>query len=742
MPVTARFKLTNGRTGTITADTQEQALAAIEELQATVDNPPLGPMNDPRGAVPAIASSVVAQPVGGLAGLVGLGYGAAEGLFDSDSELSALERMRNRAAERGEQFRSATTDALTIEPPNPASEQVVEAVGKVGEVATQAARMPVAGLTGAVSLATTGGDTDVAAERVRRLRDEGIGPVAAEAVYEATESPELAAIVEGIPTAVVTALGFKIGRMKKVQVDRLKGDIAEVMRAKGIDPTDGSAANIERMRKALQQDVDDFAARQGARPVTQQQPTVQRPTPAEPVGSAQPTSRVSLIRPDMQTPAQPTTVGRPTLDQPVDFTPRAAPAQATRVLSAIDDQPGAALNAVDDLAQQARREAFEALGVKPTRAQVTRTATDFQRQQELAKRSGRVRTALEEQNAQLAGQFDDAVARTGGEATRPTNTVTDAIVRRSSELDRRIGQAYRKAERSVGADTEAVRLNRLAEQVTEMMPSDRASKGLVSGVRGYLRQQGIIDKDGAVTRPVTVSEAETVRQFINDFYDSTSGRGRRMIRTMKESVDTDVFKTAGRDVFQEARQAKIDFERSLERAQVSRFDSARNNLVRDILENKIDPDDFVNKVVFSKGKRAQDLRQLRDYLNQTDDGVAAFNDLRAETLQAIKERAFTGPLDENGFQSLSRVQFERAINSIGRPKLEILFSADEMAGIDAFLQIAKLREPVPGTALGLGPSAQAIGKLSERLTRTPLIGDWLSDVIVDQQAKGALKARP
>ncbi len=50
-----------------------------------------------------------------------------------------------------------------------------------------------------------------------------------------------------------------------------------------------------------------------------------------------------------------------------------------------------------------------AQGLDPTTAQITRSADDFQMQQELAKRSGKVRGRLEGQEAVIARAFDDRI---------------------------------------------------------------------------------------------------------------------------------------------------------------------------------------------------------------------------------------------------------------------------------------------------------------------------------------------
>ncbi len=58
------------------------------------------------------------------------------------------------------------------------------------------------------------------------------------------------------------------------------------------------------------------------------------------------------------------------------------------------------------------------------------------------------------------------------------------------------------------------------------------------------------------------------------------------------------------------------------------------------------------------------------------------------------------------------------------------------------LRVTKYREPVRGTALGKGPSAQAIEGLMKRLDKIPLLGSLIEDISVGNQGRVVLKGKP
>lgn len=393
-----------------------------------------------------------------------------------------------------------------------------------------------------------------------------------------------------------------------------------------------------------------------------------------------------------------------------------------------------------DPVQALRAVKFREMGLEPTRAQVTRNASDFQTQQEAVKTSGRIREALERQEGQIARMFDDYGRATGGEVAQEGNSVVDTVINRQTLLDERIGELYRAARESA-PDAQNVKLSNFVNTLRDAAPQNELTGGLVKAIRGDLQQRGVIGKGFKRQGVIDVSTAEDIRKTMSQFYNSTNDFGRIKIRELKEALDSDVFRSAGDDVFAEARAAKADFERGMRRAKVSKFDSRKQNIVRDVIENKIDADNLMSETALKKKWRAEDIAQLRDFTIGDGEGAKAWNDYRAEVLQFIKDDAFTGPVDEQGYQAISRAGLERALKKIGTPKLKEIFNPDELKFLRDLKQITELREPVRGTAQGRGPSAQAISKLEEYVRTVPLAGAFIGD-ITDVNGRLALRSSP
>lgn len=392
--------------------------------------------------------------------------------------------------------------------------------------------------------------------------------------------------------------------------------------------------------------------------------------------------------------------------------------------------------------QAARRAAFEAEGLAPTRAQVTRDAGEFQAQQEASKTSGPIRSRLEQQEARLQGAFEQKAIDTNGEIITSTSTPIDEVLDRSIALDKEVGRLYQQA-REAAPTGKDIRLSKLAQSLNSLAGEENISGGLISSIRSNLLNRGIIDKKGKVIGRVSVDTGEQIRQDINSLFDSVSDRGRQLSRQLKDSLDEDVLKQSGADLFDTARSAKRNFEQGLNRAQISKFDKRKSNLVRDMLDNKVNPDTFVNDVVFAKKWRREDINQLKNYLNQTDSGKQAWNDLRAQTMDEIKNRAFRGPVREDGVtQSLSRDGLQKALTNL-KGKSDVIFTKDELEFLKRMENVARLREPSAGTFSGKGPSAQAIREVKNRL---PIVGGLLDSLSEFRQNKLLLKlpkkARP
>lgn len=445
--------------------------------------------------------------------------------------------------------------------------------------------------------------------------------------------------------------------------------------------------------------------------------------------------------------------------------------------------------------EAARAAQFEQLGLTPTKAQVTRDAADFQAQQEAAKTSGRVRGVLEAQEGLLANKFDEAVAGTGGQAVTSGSPVVDKVVNISTGLDNQISDLYQAARQAAPTD-KFITLNRTASALSKLTDFERSTGGLPSSVKGFLKNRNILDSSGKLItsnkgiqkeisalkarfkksglkvnpenrvvsslgqinekatqqlfdlnikntgRKLSVAEAESLRIDMNSLFNSITPFGRDKLRGLKSALDDDVLSAAGEDFFKQGRSAKAAFEERLKRAKISKFDNRKANLVKDVLENKISPDNFVNDVVNSKKWRASDLEQLKKFTTDNGADLAPWDDLRAETLDSIKNAAFKGPEDAAGNRALSRDGLQRALQKIGTEKLKVLFEPEELKFLRDVMNVSRLREPVRGTALGKGPSAQAIQSLENRVRNLPLVGSLIDFIDFDAAGRAVIKSNP
>lgn len=377
---------------------------------------------------------------------------------------------------------------------------------------------------------------------------------------------------------------------------------------------------------------------------------------------------------------------------------------------------------IDDVAaQQARAETFRRAGLVddagPTRAQITRNKTDFQTQQELAKKSNVVNERLEMQQGILGSKFDEAIEATGGQPVSGISSVADDIIGRSTRADDAISRAYTLAE-EMAPKTQNIDLTSYVNRLAESTGDNLYLKGMISSLTNDLKNKGII-KNKKIARLVSAKEAHDVRKYINRHFNGANGEQRFRLHELKEHLDNDVRRVVGKNVFKEADSLKAAHEAGLRKAKISKYDSSKTNLVKDIRDNTVDPDSLAKTVSTSKKYRAEHIRQLRDYLNQTDSGKAAWRDFQAEVLDQIKQDSFRGPLDQLENLHITRASFERALKRIGDPKIKEIFDVSTQQFLDLIDEVVKLQEPIAGTQQGLGPSAQAVAKITKMFKDMP-----------------------
>jgi hypothetical protein len=74
-------------------------------------------------------------------------------------------------------------------------------------------------------------------------------------------------------------------------------------------------------------------------------------------------------------------------------------------------------------------------------------------------------------------------------------------------------------------------------------------KSLRNGIKSHLTEQGLINKDGSI-KAMTVDQSELLRQYINSNWNPDRSR---IIHKLTDSIDNDVTRVAGTDIYESAR---------------------------------------------------------------------------------------------------------------------------------------------------------------------------------------------
>ena len=396
-----------------------------------------------------------------------------------------------------------------------------------------------------------------------------------------------------------------------------------------------------------------------------------------------------------------------------------------------------------DIGEQARKDLFEKLGLTPTQAQVTRDKGLFGEQVEAFTQEGKVTEALERQDRVLQELAQKNLGSVGGVAERSNQTVSDAIIDKAVQLDNEIGGLY-KAARETAPDAKNVRFNKATSSLRGDAPSDDLAGGVVKALKGRMEQMGVVDGFKPSGR-VSVESAEELRKFANTLIPSANDFGRQIIRRFKDSLDDDALSAAGKDFFEQARNAKANFEKGLSTAGKSKFSKRKKSLVRDILEEKI-PEDKIAERVIRRGSAydSKSLKELRDYLtsgneNQIKQGMQAWNDIRATAMRDVFDDAFEKVANREGVRAISRAGVERGIKKIGPEKFDVLFNPSERSFMKDLASVAALKEAPPGVKAS--PSGPAIRKLQEALSRIPWLGGGIANDVIDNARSKASEKR-
>lgn len=405
--------------------------------------------------------------------------------------------------------------------------------------------------------------------------------------------------------------------------------------------------------------------------------------------------------------------------------------------------------------EQAQRfNLFKEAGMPATKANITQTADDYAFQQEATKTSGAVRTVVEQQNDLLVDMTKRRAEATGGQATSRQDagqSLLDAVYKRSDDSDQAVSDLYTVAHDRAGGKP-AVAFFELSKFLRGELPTTEARGNIAGGIYKLLQEQKLVPTAGQGTSGLgataasrapltTVKRAEKIRQKLNQIareQPKYSG----FIADMKDALDEDVFKAAGNDLYAQARDAKASLESIKRLEKIGKYDQANKSLVLDILNGKVKSDYAVQQIVFNRSADSRQLKLLKDFLldgtpEQKEVGAAAWNNMRQQAIETVLEQTTRSlKTTETMTPIFNPHQFATEFKKIGKEKMKVLFTEDEIKAIDKIQKLSSFRIPKTGTETGKGPSAQAINEVKKKFW---LIGDWLERRAEDRAQRKFIK---
>lgn len=160
-----------------------------------------------------------------------------------------------------------------------------------------------------------------------------------------------------------------------------------------------------------------------------------------------------------------------------------------------------------------------------------------------------IRNQLQNEQNTIKTYATDLVKNTGATAGSPEavgQSIRNPLRELSQHYDEGISALYKTADERAGGLPSVV-----PDEFGKLIGTNSAFAGkqensaLRRGIRAYMREQNIVDASGKM-QPVTVQQAEGLRQYLNSQW---SPQNSGLIGRIKESLDTDVTKTGGGDLY-------------------------------------------------------------------------------------------------------------------------------------------------------------------------------------------------
>ena len=372
---------------------------------------------------------------------------------------------------------------------------------------------------------------------------------------------------------------------------------------------------------------------------------------------------------------------------------------------------------------------FVRLKIEPTRGQVSRDPLQFAREVNLGKLEPGQPLAqrFTEQNRQLIGTVDDLRTQTGASGADPYAAgqlvITDLQARDAARKGA-VTAAYTQARAAAGKDFE-LPLQGLAQDVAVVERNFGKANPAVRWARGYFADLGILG--GKQTKVFSVQDAEQALQQINRMRGVDAATNSALddisaaIKKAVLSADDQGGVFAGPGALAAQRFTALERSPALSRA----------------VEQSGAPEKFVeqNFIRASIDDVANNLRQMSPQTR---------SEVRGAVLGWVRRQSVVGVEDAAKF---TQAGYNRALESIGQRKLELIFAGDRGA-LDQLKALGRVgayvQSPPVASGVNYSNTATTAADFLDQASRLPLVGllGRPGDLIRSGQVAGALRATP
>lgn len=363
-----------------------------------------------------------------------------------------------------------------------------------------------------------------------------------------------------------------------------------------------------------------------------------------------------------------------------------------------------------------------------TKGQASREYAQLQFEKESAKLAeigAPLRKRVQNQTATMIQNFDALVDRLDPIATTPRElgaAVNKAVVNKAEIMRRRIRDAYAKAEEA-GDMSDPVDVTSVAAVLDEISDFEGVAPNIIP-VKKQAEKLGIYslmpDKAGEI-RPsvIRLQDAELLRRRVNDATNWADGTQALFARKIKNAID-DATRGAGGDLYKKARQIRSDFASEFENVGLTAKLLGTKGRTT---ERQIALEDVFNKVIILSPM--DEMNKIRKtLLTAGPDGKRAWNDLKAEGINYIKDRAFSkSQMDEAGRPLLSPDALNNVVKQLDKDgKLESLYGKKQAQILRDLAELSTVIYTAPPGAINTSNTASALRVALDSVTTFTVTG--------------------